>query len=98
VSTERHPRVLVRNFQNGVTVEGARQTAARQGAALTEGSRYHAYADPTAPAFLKYEIARVVDLTDAAPPPGWPTPSSTLLPTGSTGEFDPLALFSSQFA
>ena len=30
--------------------------------------------------------------------PGWPNPSSTLLPTTPAGEFDPLALFSAQFA
>jgi hypothetical protein len=98
VITGMHPRVLVLNFQNGVTVDSARQTAARQVAAIAEGSRYHAYADATAPAFLSYEIAKVVDLTDATPPAGWNNPSSTLLPTASTGEFDPLALFSSQFA
>jgi hypothetical protein len=98
VITEMHPRVLVLNFQNGVTVDGARQTATRQINALSEGSRYHAYADSSAPVFLKYEIAKVVDLTDATPPPGWTNPSSTLLPTAPTGEFDALALFSSQFA
>src|SRR5262249_5909255 len=72
--------------------------ATRQVDAIAQGSRYHAYADATAPVFLQYQIAKVVDLTDATPPPGWTNPSSTLLPTASTGEFDPTALFSSQFA
>jgi hypothetical protein len=98
VITEMRPRVMVLNFQNGVSVDGARQTADRQVAAVAEGSRYHGYADAAAPPFLRYEIAKVVDLTDASPPSGWPNPSSTKLPTGPTGEFDVLALFSSQFA
>ena len=98
VITELHPRVLVLNFQNGVSADSARQTAQRQVTAIAEGSRYHAYLDATAPAFLRYEIAKVVQLTDGTPPSGWPNPSSTLLPTAPTGEFDPLALFSAQFA
>lgn len=98
VITQMRPRVLVLNFQNGVSMESARQTAARQIAAIAEGSRYHAYDDASAPVFIQYEIAKVVNLTDATPPSGWPNPSSTLLPTAPTGEFDPLALFSSQFA
>jgi len=98
VLTEMHPRVLVLNFQNGVSVDAARQTAQRQIDAIAEGSRYHGYSDPSAPVFLHYEIAGVVDLTDATPPAGWTNPSSTLLPTAPTGEFDPQALFSSQFA
>ena len=98
VITEMRPRVLVLNFQNGVSADGARQLADRQIAAIAEGSRYHGYADAAAPPFLRYEIAKVVNLTDATPPSGWPNPSSTLLPTAPTGEFDVLALFSSQFA
>jgi hypothetical protein len=98
VITEMRPRVLVLNFQNGRTVDDARATAARQVAAVAEGSRYHAYADPGALPFIRYEIAKVVNLTDTTPPSGWPNPSSTLLPTAPTGEFDVLALFSSTFA
>jgi hypothetical protein len=98
VITEIRPRVLVLNFQNGVSVDSARQTAERQVRAVAEGSRYHGYTDASAPPFVRYEIAKVVDLTDAPPPSGWTFPSSTLLPTGSTGEFDVQALFSSQFA
>ena len=98
VITEMRPRVLVLNFQNGRSVDDARATAERQVAAVAEGSRYHAYADPAAPPFIRYEIAKVVNLTDTTPPSGWPNPSSTLLPTAPTGEFDVLALFSSTFA
>jgi hypothetical protein len=98
VITEMRPRVLVLNFQNGRTVDDVRANAERQVAAVAEGSRYHGYSDPAAPAFIRYEIVKVVNLTDAAPPAGWPYPSSTLLPTAPTGEFDVLALFSAQFA
>ena len=92
------PRVLVLNFQNGRSVDDARATAARQVAAVAEGSRYHGYSDPAAPPFIRYEIAKVVNITDTTPPSGWPNPSSTRLPTAPTGEFDVLALFSSTFA
>jgi len=98
VITQMQPRVLVLDFQNGVTVDSARATATRQIAAIAEGSRYHAYVDTAAPVFLQYQIAKVVDLTDATPPLGWTNPSSTRLPTTPTGEFDPQALFSSAFA
>jgi hypothetical protein len=98
VITEMRPRVLVLNFQNGVSVDSARQTAQRQIDAIAEGSRYHGYSDASAPPFLRYEIAQVVDLTDASPPVGWPNPSSTKLPTTATGDFDVVALFSAQFA
>ncbi len=97
VLTEMRPRVLVLNFLNGTSSADSMQAATRQAAALAEGSRYHGYADATAPAFLRYQIAAVVDLTDRTPPVGWPHPSSTLLPTAPSGEFDVLALFSAQF-
>src|SRR5436190_24315872 len=37
VITELHPRVLVLNFQNGVSADSARQTAQRQVTAIAEG-------------------------------------------------------------
>jgi hypothetical protein len=98
VITELRPRVLVLNFQNGVTAAESMQAAMRQAAALAEGSRYHGYADAAAPVFLRYEIAKVVDLTDDPAPAGWTFPSSTQLPTAQSGEFDVLALFSARFA
>ena len=97
VITEMRPRVLVLNFQNGVTTDGARATAQRQIDAIAEGSRYHGYSDASAPPFLRYEIAKVVDLTDATPPAGWTNPSSTKLPTTATGDFDVAALFTAPF-
>ena len=98
VITEMRPRVLVLNFQNGVSVDGARATAQRQVDAVAEGSRYHGYSDPNAPPFIRYEIAKVVNLTDPTVPSGWLNPSSTKLPTTATGDFDVAALFSAQFA
>jgi hypothetical protein len=88
VITQMRPRVLVLNFQNGVSLDSAKATAMRQVNAIAEGSRYHAYSDASAPVFLQYEIAKVVNLTDATPPSGWANPSSTRLPTTSTGTFD----------
>ncbi len=62
------PRLLVLNFANGVSPAQARQKVDDLVAALREASRYHGYKHPTAPPFLEYQVARTVDLTDAAPP------------------------------
>jgi hypothetical protein len=98
VITQMSPRVLVLNFDDGASSEQALQTAQREAAAIAEGSRYHGYADSAAPPFLQYQILKVVDLTDHPAPAGWTNPSSTLLPTTATGEFDPTALFTSRFS
>jgi hypothetical protein len=92
------PRLLVLHFWNAWTVTQADQGARAQIRALREGSRYHAYAQPNAPPFLDYEIAKIVDLTDHPPPPTWTNPSSTLLPVTAAGDFDTGALFSPAFA
>ena len=97
VISQMSPRVLVLNFFNGATSEQALATAQSQAAALNEGSRYHGYADSAAVPFLKMQIVKVVDLTDHPAPSNWAHPSSTLLPTTSTGEFDPTALFTGRF-
>ncbi len=62
------PRLLVLNFANGVTPFQARAKVDDLIAALREASRYHGYSDPKAPPFLEYQVARLVDLTDANPP------------------------------
>jgi len=100
VITMMNPKVLVLNFENGVTVTATTQTAQAEAAALAEGSRYHSYTNPPVPVpvFLQYQIVKVVDLTDNPPPAGWTNPSSTMVPTDPTGAFDPTALFSAQFA
>jgi len=91
------PRVLVLNFDNGATSEQAMQTAQLQVSALAEGSRPHGYADGGAAPFLQYQVVKVVDLTDHPAPANWSNPSSTMLPTTSSGQFDPTALFTGQF-
>jgi len=103
--TQMSPRVLVLNFSNSATADSARQTAERQIAAIAEGSRYHAYSDSSAPIFLNYQIARVVDLADHPIPPGWTQRSSTQLPvipmpnvTPDSYPFDSQALFSAPFS
>jgi hypothetical protein len=96
--TQMQPRVLVLNFDNSATVDMVRQTAELQIQAIAEGSRYHGYSDARAPIFLAYQIAKIVDLADHPVPAGWTNPSSTKLPVGPNGSFDPLALFSSRFS
>lgn len=62
------PRLLVLNFADGVSTAQARGKVDALIAALRESSRWHGYADPKAPAFLDYRVAKLVDLTDATPP------------------------------
>jgi hypothetical protein len=74
------PRVLVLNFDNtrdNTTVTGAVNNVI---AGLKEGSRPRGYLDSTAQPLLDYQIAKVVDLRDHPPPPGWTKKTSTLLP------------------
>ncbi len=66
------PRVLVLDVQRvgrpiETVVEGIID-------AIGAGSRYHGYADPNAPAFLQYEVEKIVDLRDpsAEYPSFWP--------------------------
>jgi hypothetical protein len=84
---------LVLNFHNALSPEEMGAVIERQVDALAEGSRYHGYADPDAPAFLQYELSRLVDLRDHAPPADWPHSSSTLVPLDAQGAFDVAALF-----
>jgi hypothetical protein len=103
VITSMSPSVLILNFDNGASTAQTMATAQNLVTALDAGSMYHGYLDPSAPQFLQYQIVGVVDLTNNNPnnpslPVGWTNPSSTLLPTTSTGEFDASQLFQSQFA
>jgi hypothetical protein len=98
VITAMQPRLLVLSFNNGASADDVRKTAESQIAALREGSRPHGYADPGAAPFLDYQIVKVVDLADHPPPAGWTNPSSSLLPTTPSGDFDATALFTARFA
>jgi len=100
---EMHPRVLALNFVNGRSNAEMNALLARIFAGLKEGSRYHGYRDPAAPAFLDYELARSVDLTDHPVPANWPFRNSTRYPRKPAGTADYWhfhygALFSQQFA
>jgi hypothetical protein len=98
-----HPRVLALNFVNGRTnsdMDKLHQTIID---GFKEGSRYHGYSDPRAPAFLFYEIAKSVDLTDSPPPPNYMLKNSTKYPRKPMGwmgawSFDYGALFNDTFA
>lgn len=95
---ELRPKVLVLQFHETTTVEGATARAERLIDAIAEGSRYHAYSYSEAPPMLRYQLAGVVDLADHPVPPGWTNPSSTLVPVGADGSFDETALFTAEFA
>jgi hypothetical protein len=103
VITQMKPNVLVLNFDNGADSQQTMTAAQALAAALDVGSSYHGYQRPEAPQFLQYQILPIVDLTNNNPnnppvPAGWTNPSSSLLPTDSTGQFDPTQLFQAQFA
>ena len=100
---EMHPRVLALNFVNGRTNAEMNALLGQIVDGLLEGSRYHGYRDPSAPAFLHYHLARAVDLTDHPVPPGWPLRNSTRYPRKPAGtadfwHFHYGALFSQEFA
>jgi hypothetical protein len=67
--TEMRPRVLIINFANGMNRGDAEKKVADLIAAIRESSRYHGFEDADAPAFLNYQVAKFVDLTDAHPLP-----------------------------
>ena len=96
--SELRPRLLVLDFHNPLPGDALLPAVQLEIDALAEGSRYHGYADPSAPAFLRYELVRIVDLTDAQVPADWPYASSTQLPVDELGQFSPEALFTREFA
>lgn len=85
--TQMRPRLLVLNFANGVSTPQATAQIQRLTAALAESSRPHGYADPKAPAFLRYELFKIVDLTDPDPKAVPPSPdgNSSLYPRDPGG-------------
>jgi photosystem II stability/assembly factor-like uncharacterized protein len=96
------PRVLALNFVNDKSMADMETQLQEVIDAITEGSRYHGYADAQAPAFLQYQLAYSVDLRDAQLPPGWPYRNSALYPReipveGEWG-FDYERLFTPEFA
>jgi hypothetical protein len=59
------PRLLLINLSNEHSREHLDRLTGQLIAALAESSRYHGYKDEQAPAFLKYEVFKFVDLRDA---------------------------------
>lgn len=96
------PRVLALNFVNDRTPDEMVGQLEDFILALAESTRYHGYDDPDAPAFLRYEIVRAVDLRDDPPPPDWPWNNSSLFPREAPVEgywgFDYERLFGEEFA
>ena len=95
---EMRPRVMVLQFYNGIDATQTESIARAQIGAIAEGSRYHGYSASSAPAFLQYDLVKVVDLSDHPPPANWQYVSSTKLPTDASGAFDTSALFTESFA
>lgn len=93
-----HPRVMVIQFYNTNDPQQAQMVAQAQIDAIAAGSRYHGYSDSGAPAFLQYELLKVVDMSDHPPPANWQNVSSTQLPVDASGAFDTSALFTASFA
>lgn len=58
------PRLLLVNFSNEHDRPHLDRLAAKLIDALAESTTYHGYADAKAPAFLKYEVFKFVDLRD----------------------------------
>jgi len=58
------PRVLVLNFSNEASRDKLDHLVLGIIEAIAEGSRYHGYANPAAPAFLQYQLFKFVDLRD----------------------------------
>jgi hypothetical protein len=94
---EMRPSVLVLDFHNPLSPSEMEPIVQRQFAALAEGSRYHGYADPEAPAFLSYQMSAMIDLRDDPPAPAWAFSSSSRVPLDAQGSFDIAALFAEPY-
>lgn len=97
------PRVLILNFANDVDMADIREHAEALIRAFAESTRYHGYIDAAAPAFIEYEIAKLVDLRDVADHAERKRETSHRMPLKKDGGPDePLidygALFTDEFA
>lgn len=94
------PNVLLLNFVNGFA--NAADRFQEVASAYRIATRYHGRTDPSAPPFVDFQLAKLVDLTDAAPPAGWPFQNSTKFPRSSTvapfGVVDYARFFGAAFA
>ncbi len=97
------PRVLILNFANDCGESDIRAHAAALIRAFAEATRFHGYEDGDAPAFVEYEILKLVDLRDDAARGKPRRENSSFLPRKSDRrEDEPLidygALFGDAFA
>ncbi len=74
------PRILAINFTNGGSMASMHSLLTQVIAGFREGSRYHGYSDPDAPAFLDYQLAYEIDLRDQPPANDWLFVNSTSYP------------------
>ena len=74
------PRVLVLNFANDVDMDNIRKHVVGVTRATAEATRYHGFKDPSAPAFIEYEVAKYLDLRDKQGPKVGQRTTSGLLP------------------
>jgi len=99
--TVMRPKILALNFVNHKTMEQMQDHMEQAIQAIAEGSRYHGYNDPDAPAFLQYELAYAIDLRDQVIPPYYTKRNSTLYPRENPVEgywgFDYEKLFTEEF-
>jgi hypothetical protein len=99
--TVMRPRILALNFVNHKTMEQMQDHMQQAIQAIAEGSRYHGYSDPDAPAFLQYELAYAIDLRDKVIPPYYTKRNSTLYPRENPVEgywgFDYEKLFTAEY-
>ncbi|HZW10333.1 MAG TPA: hypothetical protein VFF69_10560 [Phycisphaerales bacterium] len=79
---EMRPRVVVVNFANAIGMAAVREHAEGVSRALAESTRWHGFADRDAPAFLRYEVVKYVDLRDDAAPNGAVAAGSAGAPAG----------------
>jgi len=82
------PRVLVLNFANDAEMSQIRTHAEGLIRALAESTRYHGYKDPSAPAFLEYEVVKYVDMRDRPVPPERRNRNSAFFPAKVDGPAD----------
>src|SRR5262249_23563532 len=96
------PRGLALHFVNPRRMDAMRTHLQGVIAAIAEATRYHGYADATAPAFMQYQLTYAVDMRDATPPPNYPYNNSTLFPREDPVEgawgFDYERLFTPEYA
>jgi len=97
---EMHPKFLVIDFANNRKLSDVQARFQTQKAWMQEGTRYHGYSDPSAKPFLNYELAKLVDLTDANPADSQ-YPNSTKMPRRAKNggnDIDYSQLFSQKYA